>query len=94
MSPLAFRPYRDRLREQVRRTSRRGSPTRCPLRCRQLGLFRHEDDLERGFQRFEMKMDQGIWWADDAVQCLEKVLANPLRTWGNWCASRRVSTCG
>lgn len=38
-------------------------------------LFRHESDKERGFVRWRRKMDQAIWWADDAIQCLEKVLA-------------------
>lgn len=40
-------------------------------------LFRYEDDKERGYARWHAKMEQGIWWADDAIQCLEKVMAAP-----------------
>jgi len=43
-------------------------------------LFRYESDKERGFARWQRKMEQGIWWADDAIQCLEKVLAAPPAT--------------
>lgn len=40
-------------------------------------LFRYESDKERGLARWQRKMEGGIWWADDAIQCIEKVLANP-----------------
>lgn len=40
-------------------------------------LFRHESDKDQGFRRFQMKLESFLWWADDAVQCLEKVLADP-----------------
>src|SRR5712691_1607677 len=40
-------------------------------------LFRHESDKERGFERFQAKLESFPWWADDAVQSLEKVLADP-----------------
>lgn len=40
-------------------------------------LFAEESDKERGFVRFERKLQGALWWADDAVQCLERVLAEP-----------------
>jgi hypothetical protein len=40
-------------------------------------LFRHESDKEAGFRRFQDKMEGFLPWADDAVQCLELVLADP-----------------
>ena len=40
-------------------------------------LFSQESDKERGFQRFQLKLESFLWWADDAVQCLEKVLSDP-----------------
>ena len=40
-------------------------------------LFRYEDDKEQGFRRFRQKLEQFVPWADDAVQCLEAVLADP-----------------
>ena len=40
-------------------------------------LFGHEDDKEQGFRRFRQKLEQFVPWADDAVQCLELVLADP-----------------
>ncbi|MFL6278333.1 MAG: hypothetical protein ACJ74G_24375 [Blastocatellia bacterium] len=40
-------------------------------------LFGHGDDKEQGFKRFQMKLESFLWWADDAVQCLEKVVADP-----------------
>jgi hypothetical protein len=40
-------------------------------------LFAHRGDVGGGFQRFQDKMEGFFWWADDAVQCLELVLADP-----------------
>lgn len=40
-------------------------------------LFSEESDKEAGFRRFQEKLESFIWWADDAVQCLERVLADP-----------------
>ena len=40
-------------------------------------LFAHRDDVEDGFARFTRKMGEFFWWADDAVQCLELVVADP-----------------
>lgn len=40
-------------------------------------LFSRESDKEAGFGRFEAKLESFPWWADDAVQCLERVLADP-----------------
>ena len=36
-----------------------------------------QDDVEEGFERFERKLREFFWWADDAVQCLEVALADP-----------------
>ncbi len=40
-------------------------------------LFLHEHDDERGLGRWHDAMDNGIWWADDALACLDKVLSDP-----------------
>jgi hypothetical protein len=40
-------------------------------------LFLHESDKEQGFRRYQSKLESFFWWADDAVRCLEKVLAAP-----------------
>jgi len=40
-------------------------------------LFSQESNKEAGFRSFEEKLESFIWWADDAVQCLERVLADP-----------------
>jgi hypothetical protein len=49
-------------------------------------LFRYESDKDRGIERFRQAMANGIWWADDAVTCLECILTNqrppvPLGQW-------------
>jgi hypothetical protein len=40
-------------------------------------LFAHRDDVDQGYQRFQRKLEVSYWWADDAVECLELVLADP-----------------
>lgn len=47
-------------------------------------LFLHESDKERGFVRWDDAMQQGIWWADDALVCLQAVLTSPPAELGTW----------
>lgn len=47
-------------------------------------------DATQGFRRWRRKMDQGIWWADDAIQCIEKVLAAPPANLGELIRDRGI----
>jgi hypothetical protein len=40
-------------------------------------LFHYADDEEGGFGRFRSKLESGVPWSEDAVECLERVLADP-----------------
>lgn len=40
-------------------------------------LFHWVDRTEEGFGRFQMKLSGGVPWCEDAVECLELVLADP-----------------
>src|SRR4051812_2010844 len=74
-----FDPYNDEaFWEDVGRDSEARLAEPLPFALEAIeDLFRHESDKERGFARWQRKLEQSIWWADDAIQCLEKVLAEP-----------------
>jgi hypothetical protein len=74
-----FDPYNDEaFWEDVGRDSEARLAEPLPFALEAIeDLFRHESDKERGFGRWQRKLEQSIWWADDAIQCLEKVLAAP-----------------
>ena len=64
--------------DEIQRDTARRKADPVPFALEALeDLFAHEDDVEDGFRRFTRKMGEFFWWADDAVQCLELVLADP-----------------
>jgi hypothetical protein len=64
--------------DDVQRDSERRKADPLPFALEALeDLFAHRDDVEEGFRRFQGKLEAFFWWADDAVQCLELVLADP-----------------
>jgi hypothetical protein len=64
--------------EDIQRDSERRKADPLPFALEALeDLFANRDDVEQGFRRFQAKLEDFFWWADDAVQCLELVLANP-----------------
>jgi hypothetical protein len=78
MNYREFDPYNDEsFWDEVQRDSdaRRAAPLQFALDAIE-DLFRHESDKERGFIRWQRKLEQSIWWADDALHCLENVIAN------------------
>ena len=79
MTHRNFDPYNDdAFWEEVQRDTeaRKAAPLAFAFEALE-DLFRHEDDEERGHVRWQRKMEQAIWWADDAIQCLELVMASP-----------------
>ena len=40
-------------------------------------LFRVADNDEQGLANYQDKLESFFWWADDAIQCLERVMADP-----------------
>lgn len=64
--------------DEIQRDTARRKADPLPFALEALeDLFAHRDDIEDGFGRFAHKMEEFFWWADDAVQCLELVLADP-----------------
>jgi hypothetical protein len=64
--------------ESIQRDSEQRKADPLPFALEALAdLFGYVDYAEEGFQRFQRKMASFFWWADDAVQCLELVLADP-----------------
>jgi hypothetical protein len=64
--------------DEIQRDTERRKADPLPFALEALeDLFGNRDDVEEGFRRYQMKLDSFFWWADDAVQCLELVLANP-----------------
>ena len=64
--------------EEIQRDTARRKANPLPFALEALeDLFAHRGDVGAGFQRFQDKMEAFFWWADDAVQCLELVLADP-----------------
>jgi len=47
-------------------------------------------DMSQGFKRWRNKMGMAIWWADDAIQCIEKVLAAPPPNLGELIRDRAI----
>ena len=79
-----FDPYNDEaFWDEVSRDSerRRAQPLQFALEALE-DLFRYETDKERGLVRWQLKIDHFLWWADDAIQCLEQVLAAPPQNLG------------
>ena len=63
--------------EEIQRDTARRKADPLPFALEALeDLFAHRGDVDGGFQRFQGKMEGFFWWADDAVQCLELVLAD------------------
>lgn len=64
--------------DQVQRDTEQRKANPLPFALEALeDLFGGRDDLEEGFRRYQSKLEAFFWWADDAVQCLELVLADP-----------------
>lgn len=78
MNYREFDPYNDEaFWDDVQRESDARRATPLPFAVEAVeDLFRHESDKERGFVRWQRKLEQSIWWADDAIYCLEHVIAN------------------
>ena len=79
MNHRDFDPYNDdAFWEEVSRDTeaRKAAPLAFAFEALE-DLFRYEDDKERGHVRWQRKMELAIWWADDAIQCLELVMAAP-----------------
>jgi len=49
-------------------------------------------DPSQGLRRWRSKMEMAIWWADDAIQCIEKVLAAPPANLGQLIRDRGIRT--